>query len=240
MIRSSPYIDFLISVLAKFHFDLSSREIWIALITFLVSIIHKKWTWTCKYSLYFSMWIFLTLLVPCIPWLVMVDSQTRLVILNIPLMLSLPMLLPLLLVPALVAHLVQLLSNQALVLLKEVCISVHVRLLHPTLIYQPFLIGRTGITAITIAFGFFISIFFSPIFASFPPWATGPALIIVGSMMATSVRNINWDYPGGTYRPYVSFYTLEHHLTLLAFFFYRRYSCFHYANGHAIHLFHRL
>ncbi|CDH57194.1 nucleoside transporter [Lichtheimia corymbifera JMRC:FSU:9682] len=56
--------------------------------------------------------------------------------------------------------------------------------------------GRTGITAITIAFGFFISIFFSPIFASFPPWATGPALIVVGSMMATSVRNINWDYPG--------------------------------------------
>lgn len=56
--------------------------------------------------------------------------------------------------------------------------------------------GRTGITAITVAFGFFISIFFSPIFASFPPWATGPALIVVGSMMTSSVRNINWDYPG--------------------------------------------
>ncbi|KAI8144270.1 permease family-domain-containing protein [Fennellomyces sp. T-0311] len=56
--------------------------------------------------------------------------------------------------------------------------------------------GRTGITAITIAFGFFISIFFSPIFASFPPWATGSALIVVGSMMTSSVRNINWDYPG--------------------------------------------
>lgn len=56
--------------------------------------------------------------------------------------------------------------------------------------------GRTGITAITVAFGFFLSIFFSPIFASFPPWATGPALIIVGSMMTSSVRNINWDYPG--------------------------------------------
>ncbi|KAI8065186.1 permease family-domain-containing protein [Gongronella butleri] len=56
--------------------------------------------------------------------------------------------------------------------------------------------GRTGITAITIAFGFFVTIFFSPIFASFPPWATGPALIIVGSMMTSSVRNINWDYPG--------------------------------------------
>ncbi|KAI9317270.1 permease family-domain-containing protein [Dichotomocladium elegans] len=56
--------------------------------------------------------------------------------------------------------------------------------------------GRTGLTALTIAFGFFISIFFSPIFASFPPWATGPALIVVGSMMTTSIRNINWDYPG--------------------------------------------
>ncbi|GAN00728.1 inner membrane protein yieG [Mucor ambiguus] len=56
--------------------------------------------------------------------------------------------------------------------------------------------GRTGLTAITVAFGFFISIFFSPIFASFPPWSTGPALILVGSMMTSSARNINWDYPG--------------------------------------------
>ncbi|KAI9022221.1 permease family-domain-containing protein [Phycomyces nitens] len=56
--------------------------------------------------------------------------------------------------------------------------------------------GRTGITAIATAFGFFISIFFSPIFASFPPWSTGPALIVVGSMMTSGIRNINWDYPG--------------------------------------------
>ncbi|KAI8138942.1 permease family-domain-containing protein [Fennellomyces sp. T-0311] len=56
--------------------------------------------------------------------------------------------------------------------------------------------GRTGITAITVGFGFFISIFFSPIFASFPPWATGGALVIVGSMMTSSARSINWDYPG--------------------------------------------
>ncbi|KAL0078613.1 permease family-domain-containing protein [Phycomyces blakesleeanus] len=56
--------------------------------------------------------------------------------------------------------------------------------------------GRTGITAIATAFGFFVSIFFSPIFASFPPWSTGPALIIVGSMMTSGIRNINWDYPG--------------------------------------------
>ncbi|KAG0241832.1 permease family-domain-containing protein [Mortierella sp. GBAus27b] len=56
--------------------------------------------------------------------------------------------------------------------------------------------GRTGITSITTAFFFFISLFFSPIFASFPPWATGPALIVVGSMMVKSVRSINWDYVG--------------------------------------------
>lgn len=56
--------------------------------------------------------------------------------------------------------------------------------------------GRTGLTAIMISFGFFISIFFSPIFASFPAWGTGPALVLVGAMMCSTVRNINWDYPG--------------------------------------------
>ena len=56
--------------------------------------------------------------------------------------------------------------------------------------------GRTGITSIVTAFFFFISLFFAPIFASFPPWATGPALMVVGSMMVKSVRSINWDYVG--------------------------------------------
>ncbi len=56
--------------------------------------------------------------------------------------------------------------------------------------------GRTGLTSIVTAIFFFISLFFSPIFASFPPWATGPALIVVGSMMVKSVRSINWDYVG--------------------------------------------
>lgn len=56
--------------------------------------------------------------------------------------------------------------------------------------------GRTGLTSLMTALLFFISLFFSPIFASFPPWATGPALIVVGSMMAKSVRSINWDYIG--------------------------------------------
>ncbi|KAK3813438.1 MAG: nucleoside transporter [Benniella sp.] len=47
--------------------------------------------------------------------------------------------------------------------------------------------GKTGLTSIMTALLFFISLFFSPIFASFPPWATSPALIIVGSMMAKSL-----------------------------------------------------
>lgn len=43
--------------------------------------------------------------------------------------------------------------------------------------------GKTGLTAITIGLAFFVSVFFSPIFASIPPWATGGALVIVGSLM---------------------------------------------------------
>ena len=43
--------------------------------------------------------------------------------------------------------------------------------------------GKTGLTAITTGLAFFVCIFFAPIFASIPPWATGGALVIAGSMM---------------------------------------------------------
>lgn len=56
--------------------------------------------------------------------------------------------------------------------------------------------GKTGITTVVVGIMFFISLFFAPIFASFPPWATGPALIVVGSMMMQNVVNINWGYVG--------------------------------------------
>jgi adenine/guanine/hypoxanthine permease len=39
--------------------------------------------------------------------------------------------------------------------------------------------GKTGLTSITTGVCFMISILFSPIFASIPPWATGCALILV-------------------------------------------------------------
>ncbi|KAF7298171.1 hypothetical protein HMN09_01038900 [Mycena chlorophos] len=56
--------------------------------------------------------------------------------------------------------------------------------------------GKTGITAVVTGLCFFISVFFAPIFASIPGWATGGALIIVGSLMIRNVREINWDYVG--------------------------------------------
>jgi AGZA family xanthine/uracil permease-like MFS transporter len=56
--------------------------------------------------------------------------------------------------------------------------------------------GKTGITAMTTGLCFFISIFFAPIFASIPPWATGCVLILVGSMMVRAVTEINWRYMG--------------------------------------------
>jgi AGZA family xanthine/uracil permease-like MFS transporter len=56
--------------------------------------------------------------------------------------------------------------------------------------------GATGITACVTGLCFFISIFFAPIFASIPPWATGCTLILVGAMMARACTDINWRYIG--------------------------------------------
>ena len=52
--------------------------------------------------------------------------------------------------------------------------------------------GRTGLTAVTVAFLFLVSIFFSPIFLAIPAFATAPALIIVGFLMFTSVATTNF------------------------------------------------
>ncbi len=53
--------------------------------------------------------------------------------------------------------------------------------------------GRTGLTALTVAFLFFAALFLSPIFLMIPGVATAPALIIVGAMMMTPVKNIAMD-----------------------------------------------
>ena len=43
--------------------------------------------------------------------------------------------------------------------------------------------GKTGVTAILIGLMFFVSVFFAPLFAFIPSWATSGALVIVGSLM---------------------------------------------------------
>jgi len=55
--------------------------------------------------------------------------------------------------------------------------------------------SKTGLTAVICAFYFFISIFFAPILASIPAWASGGALVIVGSLMARSLVKVDWEKP---------------------------------------------
>jgi adenine/guanine/hypoxanthine permease len=64
--------------------------------------------------------------------------------------------------------------------------------------------GKTGLTAMTTGLCFLISIFFAPIFASIPPWATGCTLIIVGCMMMRQVTAINWRYIGDAVPAFVT------------------------------------
>ena len=57
--------------------------------------------------------------------------------------------------------------------------------------------GRTGLTAIVVSFFFFVALFFSPILASIPPYATGPALVLVGRWHAElQPASPLWAAPG--------------------------------------------
>jgi adenine/guanine/hypoxanthine permease len=53
--------------------------------------------------------------------------------------------------------------------------------------------GRTGLTAVVVALLLLAALFFEPLASSIPPFATSPALIIVGAMMLTPIARINWD-----------------------------------------------
>lgn len=53
--------------------------------------------------------------------------------------------------------------------------------------------GRTGLTSLTAALLFGLSLFLSPIFLAIPSFATAPALIIVGFLMLTSITKINFE-----------------------------------------------
>ena len=53
--------------------------------------------------------------------------------------------------------------------------------------------GRTGLTAVTTAILFGLSLFLSPIFLAIPSFATAPALVVVGFYMLTNVANIDFN-----------------------------------------------
>lgn len=53
--------------------------------------------------------------------------------------------------------------------------------------------GRTGLTAITVAVLFVVSLVFAPVIGLVPAFATSPALIIVGALMMSEVKNVSFD-----------------------------------------------
>ena len=64
--------------------------------------------------------------------------------------------------------------------------------------------GRTGLTAVTVAVLFALSLFLSPFFLAIPAFATAPALIIVGFLMFTAVTGINFSDPTEAIPAYIA------------------------------------
>jgi len=55
--------------------------------------------------------------------------------------------------------------------------------------------GRTGLTALTVAALFLLTLFLAPLATSIPGFATAPALVFVALLMAQSLRDVGWDDP---------------------------------------------
>src|SRR5699024_5469271 len=53
--------------------------------------------------------------------------------------------------------------------------------------------GRTGLTAVFAALFFILALFFSPLLNVVTPQVTASALIIVGVLMSTALKQIEWD-----------------------------------------------
>ena len=53
--------------------------------------------------------------------------------------------------------------------------------------------GRTGLTAVTVAVLFVLTLFFAPVATAIPAFATAPALVFVACLMARALRDIGWD-----------------------------------------------
>jgi AGZA family xanthine/uracil permease-like MFS transporter len=53
--------------------------------------------------------------------------------------------------------------------------------------------GRTGLTALVVAVLFLAALFFSPLAATVPGYATAPALLFVACMMARGLTEVDWE-----------------------------------------------
>lgn len=53
--------------------------------------------------------------------------------------------------------------------------------------------GRSGLTSFTVAICFAIALFFAPVFLGIPSAATAPALILVGVMMMSSIKDVDFN-----------------------------------------------
>jgi len=52
--------------------------------------------------------------------------------------------------------------------------------------------ARTGLSNVVVAALFLIAVFFAPLAAAIPGYATAPALILVGALMTESIARVNW------------------------------------------------
>jgi AGZA family xanthine/uracil permease-like MFS transporter len=53
--------------------------------------------------------------------------------------------------------------------------------------------GRTGLTAVTVAALFLLTLFLAPLATSIPGYATAPALVFVACLMAKALQELRWD-----------------------------------------------
>jgi adenine/guanine/hypoxanthine permease len=53
--------------------------------------------------------------------------------------------------------------------------------------------GRTGLTSLTVAALFLLTLLFAPIATAIPSYATAPALVFVACLMARALRDVRWD-----------------------------------------------
>ncbi len=53
--------------------------------------------------------------------------------------------------------------------------------------------GRTGLTAVVVAALFLLAILLSPLATAVPAYATAPAIVFVGCIMARALRDIDWN-----------------------------------------------